>query len=512
MVSEWIVTLSLVVTVLVAIYQYIRYKQSYFERVQVPHLKPTFIVGNQGAMLTKKRSFLDQVRWLYDQVPPDYKYYGFYDFTTPTIMLKDPDLIKDITVKYFDNCTDHTAFTIDELDPLFSKNLFALRGQKWREFRAMLSPSFTASKLKGMFNLINKCALDFKEYLRKENNESVPIDTKDLFTRYTNDVIATAAFGISMNSLRERDNEFYQLARKCTTFDASANLKLFTIQLLPWVARIFRLRVVHKKISDYFINLIDSNIKTRQAQGITRPDMIQLMMQANEERKNDEKLDIVEMTAQAFIFLFGGFESTATTLCFVAHQVAAHPEVQERLYEEIKDKYSAINNDGTGYDALRDFHYLDAVISETLRMFPAAQMSDRVCTKSFELPAAEPGGKPFVVKRGTVFWLPIAGIHYDQQYHEEPEKFNPERFLDSDGSLKVKITDSPMYMPFGAGPRICIAHRFAMLEIKLIITHLLALYQLLPSDKTPSPIECSKKVFQMIPDNGFWLHLKPRNG
>lgn len=511
MVSPWAVTFSLVVVVLAAIYKFITHKQSYFEKLGIPHLKPYFLIGNQDGVVFKKRSFLHHVRWLYEQLP-EAKYHGFYDFITPTIIIKDPELIKEVTVKHFDNFTDHSAFVLDDLDPLFSKNLFGLRGQKWREYRAMLSPSFTSTKLKGMFNLINKCALDLKEFLLLNNKGSEDTDTKDLFSRYTNDVIASAAFGMTVNSLRERDNEFFKFGKVTTAFDYVKTLKMFLTKSFPWLARIFRLRIIDTKISTFFTSIIDNNVKTREKQGISRPDMIQLMLQANADSKNGTKMDLIDMTAQAFIFFFAGFETTSTAMCFAAHLLAAHPEIQKKLAQGVKERYGAINNESTGYETLRDFHYLDAVVSETLRMYPPAQAVDRVCTKRFELPPALPGGKPVVVEPGTILWIPIAGMHYNKEFHDEPEKFNPNRFLDSNGNIKWKITDSTTFMPFGVGPRICIAHRFAILEIKLVLTHLLALCEVLPSEKTPSPLHLSKKSFQMIPDNGFWLHLKPREG
>lgn len=78
-------------------------------------------------------------------------------------------------------------------------------------------------------------------------------------------------------------------------------------------------------------------------------------------------------------------------------------------------------------------------------------------------PAVPDGGDPFIVEPEMVVWIPIAGIHYDSKYHVEPEKFRPERFLDSKGDLTWKITDTTTFMPFGIGPRICIARRFALL-------------------------------------------------
>lgn len=132
--SGWTVTISLIVVALAAIYRFITYRQSFFERLGIPHVKPTFLVGNQGPVLFGIRSFMDQVKLIYNKIP-EAKYFGFYMFLQPIIMMKDPEIIKEVTVKYFDNFTDHSSFAIDELDPLFSRNLFGLRGQKWREYR-----------------------------------------------------------------------------------------------------------------------------------------------------------------------------------------------------------------------------------------------------------------------------------------------------------------------------------------------------------------------------------------
>lgn len=313
-----------------------------------------------------------------------------------------------------------------------------------------------------------------------------------------------------MNSLKERNNEFYKFGRQATTFDYIRSMKIFFIKSFPRLARLCRIKLLNTETSNYFINLIKNNVNTRETQGITRLDMIQLMLQAREEAKGKVEMDIVEMTAQAFIFFFAGFETTSTAMCFAAHQIASHPEIQERLVDEIKKRYAAINNVSTGYEAFKEFHYLDAVVSETLRMFAPVLAVDRVCVKRFELPPATPGGKPVVIEPGTVIWIPVIAMHYDKQHHEEPGKFRPERFLDSEGNIAVKVTDSATFIPFGIGPRMCIASRFALLEIKLVLTHLLAKCHLSVSERTPNPLDISRKSFLMSPVTGFWLQLKPR--
>lgn len=86
-------------------------------------------------------------------------------------------------------------------EPLFGKSLFMLTGQRWRDMRATLSPAFTGSKMRQMFQLIVECSEQATKIIVKEANESkTPMvrDMKDLFTRFTSDVIATTAFGIKV--------------------------------------------------------------------------------------------------------------------------------------------------------------------------------------------------------------------------------------------------------------------------------------------------------------------------
>lgn len=509
--TAWTVTLSLLAMVFVALYRYITHKQRHFERLGVPHLKPTFLFGSQLPVFLRQRSFIEHMRAMYNELPAA-KYCGAYNCLGPMIILRDPELIKEITIKHFDHFTDHMSYLSDELDPLFSKNLFFLRGNKWRDYRAVLSATFTGSKMKNTFNLINQCAINLREFLHRETQGGgVAIDTKDLFARYTTDVIASFAFGITIDCMKHRDSEFFKLGKTATAFTFWQFMKMFLAGAFPKLARVFRIHVVDPRITDFFTNLIAENVETREKRGIARPDMLQLMIQARDDPKNGVKMDIAEMTAMAYGFFFGGFDTVSTAMSLVAHLLAHHPQVQEKLSREIDERYEALCDESTGYETLREFHYLEACVNEAMRMYPPNPAMDRLCTKAFELPPALPGQKPFVVEPGAILWIPYVGIHNDERYFDQPEEFRPERFLDSDGKLKIKATDSSTFTPFGSGPRICIAHRFAMLEVKLVIVHLLRLSRLLPSEKTPDPIRLSKRKLQLVPENGFWLKLKLRD-
>lgn len=136
----------------------------------------------------------------------------------PSLVIKDPNLLKQITVKDFEHFTDHRQLLPAENDPLWGNNLFALTGQKWRDMRATLSPSFTSNKMKAMFTLISECSENFVKYFKEQNKDIITIEMKDTFTRFTNDVIATSAFGIKVDSLRDKNNQFYVMGKDMTSF------------------------------------------------------------------------------------------------------------------------------------------------------------------------------------------------------------------------------------------------------------------------------------------------------
>lgn len=114
------------------------------------------------------------------------------------------------------------------------------------------------------------------------------------------------------------------------------------------------------------------------------------------------------------------------------------------------------------------------ILSETLRIYPPAVLTDRVCVKEFDLPPPMVGYPAYRVPVGTSLFVPIIGLHNDPKYFENPGKFDPERFNDDN---KHKI-DPFVYVPFGLGPRKCIGNRFALMETKILIIRILQKFEI----------------------------------
>ncbi|XP_011641127.1 cytochrome P450 9e2-like isoform X1 [Pogonomyrmex barbatus] len=499
----YIIVLSVTAGVL-GFYYYFFKDLNYFKKHGILHKPPLPILGNMGSACLRLKPIVEFVKDFYN-LYPEAKYIGIYDIPTiPVIAVRDPELIKSIMLKHFDMFPDHRNFIDETQDPLFGKNLFSIRGERWRQVRSLLSPAFTSSKMKNMFKLMSEYSADFTTFLAQLPPEQRMMQMKDIFTKYTNDVIATCVFGISINSMKNPKNEFYVYGKEATTLSSVTFLKFYIFRNLPLLARLINLKFVRQKIADFFRDLVETTIKTRDENGIVRPDMLQLMME-NRSKEDKVQLTIEDMVAQAFVFFFNGFESTSTLMCFAAHEIAVNQDIQKKLQNQI-DQVLKENNGQVLYEAVNAMEYLDAVIYETLRMYPIVAVIDRSCAKDFELPPALPGKKSFTIKKGRGIWIPAYALHHDAKYFEEPEKFDPERFL---GEKRKHIFNCGAYLPFGLGPRMCIGNRFALLETKVLLFHLLARCDLKICEKTPIPLKLAKG-FNMKPEGGFWLNVEPR--
>nr|QTM97432.1 Cytochrome P450 [Sitophilus oryzae] len=493
----------------------------------VKQTKPWIFLGDSWTTLFRRMSFSEFVEWIYNMYPNE-RYVGFYQFYTPTLMLRDPELIKQITVKDFDHFTDHRSFVDPDADPLWGGNLFSLKGQRWREMRATLSGSFTSSKMKTMFALMDEAADNFVQYFLDKKEDLIELEMKDTYTRYTNDVIATTAFGIKVDSLAEPKNTFYLMGKKMTNFTGIiTTLKFFGFFVFPTIYKKLKIALLDRDASMFFKTIINETIKTREDNHIVRPDMINMLLEARKGIKHEENgavetgfatvqessdmgkfkqlktLTNDDITSQALIFFFAGFDTISTAMCFGSYELAVNKDVQDRLREEIRTTYK--ENDGKiTYDVLLKMKYLDMVVSEVLRKWAPNISTDRICTKPYTIAAKNPSEKPITIETDMMVIIPTTGLHLDSNHYPDPKKFDPERFSEENKGKIPPFT----YTPFGVGPRNCIASRFALLEIKALLSKLIYNFEILPNSKTKSPIKLSRNSLTLNVEGGYWLSLK----
>ncbi|CAO1441593.1 unnamed protein product [Diamesa hyperborea] len=524
--------LYLVIGVVFLFYKWATSTFDYFEKRGLPFRKPIPLFGNNLNVITRKMAMTDYLQMIYREFK-DEKITGFFEFRNPVVMVRDPKIIKQLAVKEFDHFMDHRQLITEEMDPLFGKALFSIRGQKWRDMRSTLSPAFTGSKMRQMFEYVSQCGQQTAISMKKEieaGGDNV-FEFKALASKFTVDVIASCAFGIEVNSFTNPDNDFQRVAKKITNFSSFlSSLKFAGYMISPGLMNFLKISFFDKETSDFFRVAIQETMKYREEKGIIRHDMIDLLLQARKgnlkhstkeeevvadgfatvEESNVGKSQVTrvwtddDMAAQCFIFFFAGFDTVSATMSFAAYELTANPEVQDKLRAEIDEVSKELNGKMVNYEQIQKMKYMDQVICETLRKWPAAPAVDRICVKDYELKYDD---KTYLFEKDMSLFVPIWSFHHDPQYFPDPEKFDPERFNDEN---RGKI-DPDAYIPFGVGPRNCIGSRFALMELKTVLFYLLLNFTFDITEKTQIPLKLEKLPFGLKAEKGIWMALTPRN-
>ncbi|XP_065167464.1 cytochrome P450 9e2-like [Atheta coriaria] len=461
------------------------------------------------------------------------RFIGFYQFGRPMLMIRDPELLKQIAVKDREKFINRQNFILPGSDPFWDSNLFALSDEKWRIMRSTLSPAFTTNKMKAMFVLMDESARDFATYFVNNNQQKSTHQMKDTFRRFATDVIANCAFGHKCNSLLEKNNPFYTNGVAISNFSGFWRSIEIALGLIHKnIAKALNVTAFKPKTSAFFLDIIKGQLKIRQEKNIVRPDMLNLLLEARKGQLKHEgpeqdagfatvqesdygkgkqvKMDFtdVEITAQVMFFFVAGFDTISSSLSFISYEMALHQEIQQRLREEIDETLEKCNGHLT-YDALIGMKYMDMVISESLRKWPPALFTDRLPTGTYKIqksPDFPDEPDELVLNETSSVSIPIYPIHNDPEFYPHPEVFDPERFND-DNKKNIKPYT---YLPFGLGPRSCIGSRFALMELKVLFFHLLQQFEIVPDVKTQIPVQISKGLFNLDSVDGIWLSFKKR--
>ncbi|XP_055696257.1 cytochrome P450 6a9-like [Lutzomyia longipalpis] len=491
-----------VVTLLVAGYLYVKKKFQYWEEKGVPYVKPQFPFGALKEMGRTKHSstvFTD----IYRELKGKDVFGGMYFFTQPVVMPLDLELLKNIFVKDFQYFHDRGLYVNERDDPL-SGHLFALSGQRWKNLRNKLSPTFTSGKMKMMHSTIIAVAKEFQNYLEPIAQKNEEIEIKDVLSRFTTDVIGNCAFGIECNSLKEPDTEFRRIGKRVFEFTGVEFLRVFFLTMFPNLGQIFKMKINKPEVSDFFMRLLKETTEYREKNNIQRNDFLSLLMQIMKTGKleGDEtdlgKMTFEELAAQTFLFFIAGFETSSSTMTFALYELAQHQDIQDRAREEVRKVLEKYNGKYT-YEACMEMKYVDQIINETLRKHPIVDSLIRTCGQDYPVP-----GTKHVIEKGTFVSIPVYGIHHDPEIYPNPETFDPDRFTDEN----IKKRHPYAWIPFGEGPRICVGLRFGVMQTRVGLAHLLSKYRVKTCTRTPIPLILEPSNTVMSPKGGMWLKLE----
>ncbi|KZV93250.1 cytochrome P450 monooxygenase pc-3 [Exidia glandulosa HHB12029] len=402
------------------------------------------------------------------------------------VFTTEPENVKAILATDFNNFVKGEFFH-SAANSVLGTGVFNSDGDMWKFHRTMTRPFFTRERITD-FEIFVRHADAAIDKISARVRENVPFNFEDLIARFTLDSSTEFLFGNSVDSM-SADLAYphnmqpplgYQ--RKKTSSDdfvqAFEDAKRVVATRLR-LGGFWPLAEMFRNPSQKPMEIIDAYIdpilqvaleKKRLLKGSPTPTekdastLLDHLVEYTEDQKviKDEIMNI----------MVAGRDTTMATLTFAVYLLAEHPHVLARLREEILGKFST--NQLPTYDSLRDLKYLRAVLNETLRLFPAVPGNVRQNIDGMLLPSVDrQTGKQHYLPPRTLVSYSVFLMHRRKDlWGPDAEQFDPDRFIDE--RVSKYLTPNPfIFLPFNAGPRICLGQQFAYNEMSFFLVRLL---------------------------------------
>lgn len=352
---------------------YFKYALSYWKRKGVPSIKSSIPFGSVGKMALRKAAIGEVVQDFYKEAKSkNLPHIGYYFFGRPIYVAVDPVIIKHILQTDFDVFTNRGFFHNEKDDPL-SANLFTLGDAKWKTLRQNFTQTFTSGQLKRMFQTLADTSVGLNDIMEEHSHGKV-LNIRDVIARYTTDVIASCAFGIECNTLKEPDSDFRKYGRKVFETSLENLLKLLMLFMFPnSVLKLLRFKNNRRDVEKFFLGVIKETAKYREANNVYRHDFMHLLLQLKNrgkltndgkvtgEKEGDVNLGLKDVAAQAFLFYTAGYETSSTASSFSLYELAINQKLQDEVRAEIREVL-AKHDDKITYDAIMEMKLLQRVL------------------------------------------------------------------------------------------------------------------------------------------------------
>jgi cytochrome P450 len=490
---------------------YVRWRFTVLQKIPGPKRR-SFLIGK--FLEIQREPFLaPHKRWWkevgYDNTP---LIYYSTSLGKNMVLVLDKMILKEILTSSSGKEEPRFMKIVDLVKNIIGMGLVTLEGTEWRRHRMLIQPAFNTGFLKESLarSVPPKIQNLIQYWAATEGRE---IDVNSHLSALTLDIIGDVAFGHDFHGLEsvkqwaERDDgeENEKLAElddplmKALTQSLKLDfitLALFVINKVGWVRYLnpntVRIRWYLNKAVDQVIqaardkNTFDTSDKHKS--------LLQILLEANENdpnssvddnksssSKNKKSLADEELRDEVKTFVMAGHETTSTWLYWALFALSKFPDIQEKVYQDIL-RHSVGKSDMSQVDleSIEQMEYLGAFLNEVLRLYPPVGLFTRLNRHQEKL-----GG--YTIPPQTRLLISSHLIHRHPHYWDDPDTFQPERWIHDDAEEKDKFNERIRFafLPFSAGGRNCIGEKFATVEAKLILAHLVHKFilQIAPSQR-----------------------------
>lgn len=408
-------------TILIGVYLWFQFIFNFWQRHNVPNV-PGIFSGKFKDIICLKTNFSLEMKTIF--LDPKFKnesVVGVYGYR-PALLIRSHELIKRIFIRDF-GCFRNRFSQSDPLhDPIGSRVMFFARNELWKKQRLQTSPVFRSDHLKNnMYPLLQKIGRNLEECLLRHNKQGI-IEVKQLAGLFIVETLNATVFGIDSNALKHPDAPFVAEMKRVTQFNFKRSFHFSLIFFMPKLCSLFRAKTFYNDTEQFARSSMLSALAIRERSSIKHNDLVDVFVQLKREAEAkcaDMSHFINDITSQALMLLFAGYESTSNTISHALYELAKNLEVQQILREELCQAWT----EGSGvvtYESLRQLKYLDMVVNETLRMYPILAVLERAYTPAEKnmLYSLEPFCN-FQMPNEMPVYISAFGLHYDPEVRQK---------------------------------------------------------------------------------------------
>ncbi|CAG9119207.1 unnamed protein product [Plutella xylostella] len=466
--ESFLLNLAVIVVLIVAlVFDYVTKFFSYWYIRHIPYKYPLPGFGSDYHRVLGLRNTTDEVDKLYQKHRKD-KLVGYIKSRIPDLMVKDPEIIKLLLSKESENFNKRGLCLERSLDGCLRNNLFYAEGEKWdllrRNFKSILQ-----SRLR-KFEQSERSA---DKYLRDVNGE---INVQNFLENIMDRVITDLVFGEHLNDGAE--TFVSNLRCELRNLTIAGRFKSYLKSLFPSIYILLGLITLKSQPDKSVHEVLQKSDLIHEVRKMNFDSAVDnLILKLGNHRNSNT--DIVFSVLS--LFITEGYTPCLNILACLLYELSKDQQMQDAVRQQPEK-------------------FLDIAIKETMRLYPPYTVISRQCTKMYKFDDSN-----LVIHRGVTITVPIASIHKDETYFENPELFDPKRFSEEIANKRPECS----YLPYGVGPKKCIGQELSQVIIRSITGAILRKYEIEPSGKTPKKLIFKDHDFQRVLDTKLYLNFNP---
>lgn len=356
--------------------------------------------------------------------------------------LNHPDLIRDVLVTHDQSFMKGRG--LERAKRLLGEGLLTSEGAFHRRQRRLSQPAFHRHRVQAYGAVMT----GYADELQQHWNDGAVLEVDQEMMRLTLSIVAKTLFDTDLSG------EAREIGEALTTV-----MQLWRRMMLPFAEYLEKLPLPasrkFEKTRHRLDTLIYRIIEDRRRDGHDHGDLLSMLLSAQDSEGDGGSMTDLQLRDELLTLFLAGHETTANALTWTWYLLSQHPEVENRLQNELRQ---VVSERLPEVDDLPRLAYTEKVLAESMRLYPPAWIIGRRALKDVELPSCR-------IPAGALVLLSQFVMHRDERYFPDPTRFDPERWTPEAKAARPKFS----YFPFGGGSRQCIGEAFAWMEGVLLL-------------------------------------------